>query len=53
MASVTREAAETGQTPAPRLLYTAHELREVRKLQSVAHAERHDTAPAGAGRSTS
>jgi pyruvate ferredoxin oxidoreductase alpha subunit len=48
MASVTREAADTGRAPEPRLLYTARELRELRKLQGVALAERHETAPAAA-----
>jgi pyruvate ferredoxin oxidoreductase alpha subunit len=41
MAAVTRLAAQTGQTPPPRLLYTEEELREMRKLQAVAQAERH------------
>jgi pyruvate ferredoxin oxidoreductase alpha subunit len=45
MVSVTREAAESGRVPEPRLLYTERELREVRKLQSIALAERHETAP--------
>jgi len=40
MARLAREAAEKGEAPAPRLLYTAQELREMRKLQAVAHAER-------------
>jgi len=40
MAAVTRQAAQTGQTPPPRLLYTEAELREVRKLQAIAHTER-------------
>ncbi len=40
MAAVTRQAAETGQAPPPRLLLTAEELREIRKLQAIAHAER-------------
>lgn len=40
MATVTRKAFEEGRTPEPRLLYTETELREVRKLQAVAHAER-------------
>lgn len=40
MAAVTRRAAETGQAPPPRLLYTEEELREVRKLQAIALAER-------------
>jgi pyruvate ferredoxin oxidoreductase alpha subunit len=41
MAAVTRQAAQTGQAPPPRLLYTETELREVRKLQTIAHVERH------------
>ena len=40
MAAVTRQAAAAGQAPPPRLLYTADELREVRKLQAIAQAER-------------
>ena len=40
MAAVTRQAAETGQAPPPRLLYTEDELREVRKLQAIAQVER-------------
>jgi len=40
MASVTGKAAEDGKIPPPRLLYTAAELKEVRKLQAVAHVER-------------
>jgi pyruvate ferredoxin oxidoreductase alpha subunit len=40
MAAVTRQAAEDGQAPPPRLLYTAEELREVRKLQAIAQTER-------------
>lgn len=35
-----RAAAERGQTPPPRLLYTATELRELRKLQTLAGVER-------------
>ena len=34
------EAAESGEVPPPRLLYTRAELREMRKLQAAAHAER-------------
>jgi len=45
MAEVTRGAAARGQAPAPRLLYTEEELREVRKLQGIALAERHETSP--------
>ena len=40
MAAVTRQAAASGQAPPPRLLYTEDELREVRKLQAIAHVER-------------
>jgi pyruvate ferredoxin oxidoreductase alpha subunit len=39
IADVTRRAARSGRAPEPRLLYTASELREVRKLQSIAVAE--------------
>jgi pyruvate ferredoxin oxidoreductase alpha subunit len=35
-----RAAAARGEAPAPRLLYTADELREVRKLQALAAVER-------------
>jgi pyruvate ferredoxin oxidoreductase alpha subunit len=41
MAAVTRQATQTGIAPPPRLLYTEAELREVRKLQAIAHVERH------------
>ena len=40
IARVTRESAERGRTPPPRLLYTREELRELRKLQTLALAER-------------
>ena len=40
MAAVARRAADSGVPPAPRLLYTANELREMRKLQAVAAVER-------------
>jgi len=40
MADVLREAATSGETPPPRLLYREKELREMRKLQAVAHVER-------------
>jgi pyruvate ferredoxin oxidoreductase alpha subunit len=40
IAARTRAAADAGSTPPPRLLYTEDELREVRKLQAIAHAER-------------
>jgi pyruvate ferredoxin oxidoreductase alpha subunit len=45
MVTVTRQAIATGVVPAPRLLYTAGELREVRKLQAIAAVERQETAP--------
>jgi pyruvate ferredoxin oxidoreductase alpha subunit len=41
MAKVTRQAAEEGQAPPPRLLFTEDELRELRKLQAIAQVERH------------
>jgi pyruvate ferredoxin oxidoreductase alpha subunit len=46
IAALVRRAADEGRTPEPRLLYSARELRQVRKLQSIAVAERHET---GAG----
>ena len=45
MLAVTRDAIACGETPEPRLLYTAQELREVRKLQAIAIVEREETAP--------
>ena len=42
MVAVARAALAEGVAPAPRLLYTASELREVRKLQAVAAAERRE-----------
>ena len=45
MAKVTQKAAEAGEAPPPRLLYTQDELREVRKMQTVAHAERLELEP--------
>ena len=41
MAEVARKAAEEGEAPPPRLLYTEDELKEVRKLQTIANVERH------------
>jgi len=41
MAAVTRQAAQAGVAPPPRLLYTEDELREMRKLQAIAQVERH------------
>ncbi len=46
MVTVTRQAIASGTVPPPRLLYTAGELREIRKLQAVAMVERQETAPA-------
>jgi pyruvate ferredoxin oxidoreductase alpha subunit len=46
MAEETRRAATAGEPPPPRLLYTAEELHELRKLQGIAHAERSETGPA-------
>jgi len=40
IARVAGEAGESGQAPPPRLLYTRAELREMRKLQAVAHVAR-------------
>ncbi len=40
IARVTARAGQTGETPPPRLLYSEAELREMRKLQAVAHVER-------------
>ncbi|MEN8264619.1 MAG: pyruvate synthase [Nitrospirota bacterium] len=45
MASVTRKAVKERKTPAPRLLYTKGELREIRKLQAIAHVEREELGP--------
>lgn len=42
IAKVLQESARTGQAPPPRLLYTEAELREVRKLQAIAHVERRE-----------
>jgi pyruvate ferredoxin oxidoreductase alpha subunit len=43
MVRETATAAQEGQTPPPRLLFTETELREMRKLQAVAHAENTQT----------
>lgn len=47
MASVVRKAADEGRAPPPRLLYTEGELRELRKLQAIAHVERHHSGEEG------
>jgi hypothetical protein len=39
MAQVAKGAVETGIAPDARLLYTAQELRETRKLQALAQTE--------------
>jgi pyruvate ferredoxin oxidoreductase alpha subunit len=46
----TRKAAEQGRPPPPQLLFTEDELREVRKLQGLAAAERHEITPEGGRR---
>ena len=46
MVEVTRQALVSGEAPPARLLYTETELREVRKLQSVAKVERDETSAA-------
>ncbi|NQV54870.1 MAG: pyruvate synthase [Rhodospirillales bacterium] len=40
IAAEIEKAAKTGKSPPPRLLYTETELREMRKLQAIAHVER-------------
>jgi pyruvate ferredoxin oxidoreductase alpha subunit len=42
MAGDLREASGSGITPPPKLLFTQNELREVRKLQAIAHVEREE-----------
>ncbi|MFO0987083.1 MAG: pyruvate synthase [Alphaproteobacteria bacterium] len=42
IAAELQDAAARGQAPKPRLLFTADELREVRKMQAVAAVERHE-----------
>ncbi len=39
MAAIAVRAGDTGRVPPPRLLYTADELRQMRKLQAIAAAE--------------
>jgi pyruvate ferredoxin oxidoreductase alpha subunit len=45
MVAVTRQAVAAGDAPAPRMLYTEGELREIRKLQAIAMVEREETSP--------
>jgi len=47
IADVTHNAVASKQTPPPRLLYTEHELREMRKLQAVATVERDELKNGG------
>lgn len=47
MARVIREAADKGENPPMRLLYTDAELRETRKLQSIARVEREELGQGG------
>lgn len=42
MAGVAEQAIATGETPPPRLLFTETELRELRKMQAIAHVEREE-----------
>jgi pyruvate ferredoxin oxidoreductase alpha subunit len=42
IADVLAQAVKAGVAPPPRLLYTERELREMRKLQAIAHVERKD-----------
>jgi pyruvate ferredoxin oxidoreductase alpha subunit len=48
MVEVARKAADEGRVPEPRLLYTAEEMRELRKLQGIATAERAELARSAA-----
>jgi pyruvate ferredoxin oxidoreductase alpha subunit len=43
MASITGKAADEGRAATPRLLFTERELMEIRKLQTIAQAQRKDT----------
>jgi len=47
MVATARTALETGVTPEPRLLYTESELRQLRKLQAIAHVERDEAERVG------
>jgi len=49
MAALAATAAQSGETPPPRLLYTGHELREMRKLQAIAHVEHAESGHAETG----
>jgi pyruvate ferredoxin oxidoreductase alpha subunit len=45
IAAILQDAAKKNKTPPPRLLYTAAELRAMRKLQAIAHVERQELKP--------
>jgi pyruvate ferredoxin oxidoreductase alpha subunit len=47
MIKVTREAIASSITPPPRLLYSRDELRQVHKLQAIAHVEREELGKGG------
>ena len=42
IAAVLQEAVNNNKTPEPQMLYTEQELRAMRKLQAIAHAERQE-----------
>jgi pyruvate ferredoxin oxidoreductase alpha subunit len=42
MVQTLRVAVDAGRSPPPRMLYTKNELREMRKLQAIAHVEREE-----------
>jgi pyruvate ferredoxin oxidoreductase alpha subunit len=42
MAEILIDAVKTGQTPAPKLLYTEHEFKELKKLRAIAQVERQE-----------
>lgn len=42
IASIMKQAIRDNKVPPPRLLYTEEELKEVRKLQAIAHVERQE-----------
>ena len=50
IASVVRQAIQKGEMPPPRLLYTETELREVSKLQAIAHVEYEELRKADVGK---
>jgi len=42
IAKCLKQAVKQDETPVPRLLYTADELRQIHKLQAIAHVEREE-----------